>query len=157
MNTLVVTNLIMALAISTTTHIPTACPDNLPGCLVYHTKPSTSTEYIPAKAPEDGKGLAYPFLVLKTELINSYGSIDNLPDLIPIYLYLKNDTSVTYPLHNHPCGFIHKDMLLSINSFCKLDQSEKHMYINTNNFPRIPIPTTPTTPTTPSLSTPPTP
>ena len=156
MNTLVATNLIMALAISTTTQIPTACPDNLPGCLVYHTKPSTSTEYIPAKAPEDGKGLAYPFHVLKTELVNSYGSLDNLPDLIPIYfcLYRKNDTSVTYPLHNHPCGFIHKDMLLSINSVSKLDQSDKPMYINTNSVPLIPIPTTPTTP---SLSTPPTP
>lgn len=46
----VVTNLVVALKITTTTLVPASCPDGIEGCLVQHLKEHTEVQYVEPKA-----------------------------------------------------------------------------------------------------------
>lgn len=88
--TSVVTNVVAALAITTTRLVSTPCPDGIEGCCVLHTKMVSETRYEPVKVsekdcdnPSTSRGIALSTNALCDAFAYGYWNRE-LPTLIPV-------------------------------------------------------------------------
>ena len=132
----VVTNLITALAITTTYLVPAPCPDNIPGCLVYHQKEQKTTTYEPVKI-QPAFGLESSVSGLEDLFREKYESLDDLPPYIPIYITYKYQNSTITALKHHPVGFISTDLFLKARKEKIKKCYNPLQYVNTNFNARL--------------------
>ena len=110
----VVTNVVAALAITTTRLVPVPCPDGIEGCCVLHTDFVSDTRYEPVKVSEKdcdnpctSRGIALSTNALYDAIASVYWN-RKLPQLIPIRA-LKGDggINVAFPVGD---GFVWKSV-----------------------------------------------
>lgn len=118
----VVTNVVAALAITTTRIVPVPCPDGIEGCCVLHTEEVSETRYEPVKVSEKdddnpcrSRGIALSTNVLCDALAFAYWD-KRLPTLVPIRA-LKGDGGIHYG--GHPIGFLIGD---AVRKECGFDR-----------------------------------
>lgn len=104
----VVTNIVIALAITTTQEVQCPCPDGIQGCCVLHTKEVSETRYEPIKAtdrfegnPCQSRGIALDTNAVAEAVAYAYFGV-RIPQLIPIRP-LRGD-GIAYG--GHPMGFL---------------------------------------------------
>lgn len=104
----VVTNVVLALAITTTQEVPCHCPDGIQGCCVMHTKKVSHTRYEPIKVNEycDGnpcqsRGIALATNAVAEAVVAAYYGV-GVPQFIPIRPL--RDDGVVYG--GHLMGFL---------------------------------------------------
>ena len=118
----VVTNVVAALAITTTRLVPVPCPDGIEGCCVLHTDFVSDTRYEPVKVSEKdcdnpctSRGIALSTNALYDAIASVYWN-RKLPQLIPIRA-LKGDGGINYG--GHPIGFLIGD---AVRRECGFDE-----------------------------------
>lgn len=126
----VVTNVVLALAITTTQEVQCPCPDGIQGCCVLHTKQVSHTRYEPIKVDEhpDGnpcmsRGIALATNAVAEAVIAAYYG-KGVPQFIPVRP-LRCD-GVAYG--GHPMGFLIGD---AVKKACGLpDDWKKWRIVN---------------------------
>lgn len=120
--TSVVTNVVAALAITTTRLVPVPCPDGMVGCCVLHTDLVSETRYEPVKVSEKdddnpcrSRGIALSTNAVCDALASVYRD-NKLPQLIPVRA-LKGDGGINYG--GHPIGFLIGD---AVRKECGFDK-----------------------------------
>lgn len=122
--TSVVTNVVAALAITTTRLVSTPCPYGIEGCCVLHTKMVSETRYEPVKVslndddnPNTSRGIALSTNALCDALAFGYWN-RKLPTLIPIRALKGEDIHYA----GHPIGFLIGD---AVRRECGFDTPAK--------------------------------
>lgn len=110
-----ITNIVLALSISTVELTEVPCPDNIPGCCVFHAQYVTNTTLRPYQWRESEsmeRGIAYGIDEMVRALRWSYGSLTNMPPVIPVKLF-QGEISHPHAIDSiHPVGFLFRDTVL---------------------------------------------
>ena len=119
--TTVVTNVVMALMITTTTPRAIPCPDNLPTCLVHHFTNETTRTYSSVKVfdyCDKDKGIAFNSAHVNNSIAQWFGKRENAPSLIPIKVYTYKDGYRHFPSDAHAVGVLFRDILFKETKRC---------------------------------------
>lgn len=120
--TTVVTNVVMALIITTTTPRAIPCPDNLPTCLVHHFTNETTITYSSVKVfdyCDKDKGIAFNSTQVNNSIVQWFGGRENVPSIIPIKIYTyTRDGHRHFPYGAHAVGVFFRDILFKETERC---------------------------------------
>lgn len=119
--TTVVTNVVMALMITTTTPRAIPCPDNLPTCLVHHFTNETTRTYSSVKVfdyCDKDKGIALNSTRVNNTIAQWFGKREKVPSLIPIKIFTYKDGYTHFPSGAHAVGVIFRDILFRETERC---------------------------------------
>lgn len=109
----VVTNVVMALAITTTRTVPVPCPDGVEGCCVLHEKIITDTRYEPVKAKEasdDGCSVGVSLDINHVIRSMNFAYFERTPPrFVPVKVYVEKATGYPYSHSKHVVGFLMTD------------------------------------------------
>ena len=93
----VVTNVVLALAITTTQEVPCPCPDGIQGCCVLHTKEVSNTRYEPVRVKEVDDDSAHRGVSLEinhvVRSINFAYFGKEPPKFIPVKVYKEGNVN----------------------------------------------------------------
>lgn len=120
--TTVVTNVVIALMITTTTPRAIPCPDNLPTCLVHHFTNETTRVFTNVKVfdyNDTDKGVAFNSVVVDNIIHSLFGKRKDVPSLIPIKIYnYTSDGNRNFPSGAHAVGVLFRDILFKETERC---------------------------------------
>ena len=109
----VVTNIVLALAITTTQEVQCPCPDGIEGYCVMHTKEVSHTRYEPIKVKEVGDdGCSAGVSLDINHVIRSMNFAyckRTPPRFVPVKVYVENATGYPYSHSKHTVGFLMTD------------------------------------------------
>ena len=117
--TSVFTNVVAALAITTTRLVSTPCPDGIEGCCVLHTKMASETRYEPVKVNLNDCSRVIALSTNALCGVFANGRCE-LPTLIPILPFKGEGEGVHYD--GHPIGFLIGD---AVRRECGFDAPAK--------------------------------